>query len=94
MDAKMLQSISPTQLYDSRKNALDTLVNDYLRQQAATRAHLTPDQYVKREMHPAKITETDTQKFYNDKKSRFETTSSIIRSDQSASGGRAAATRR
>src|SRR5216683_536400 len=47
MDAKMLESISPTQLYDLRKNALDSLINDYLLEQAATRAHLTPDQYLK-----------------------------------------------
>ncbi len=74
MDAKMLQSISPTQLYDLRKNALDALVNDYLLQQAAKQAHLTPEQYLKREIHPAKITEADAMKFYNDNKARFGTT--------------------
>jgi len=74
VDRKILQSFSASQLYDFRKNALDTLVNDYLLQQAAKQAHLTPDQYLKREIHPAKITEADAQKFYNDNKPRFGTT--------------------
>jgi protein-disulfide isomerase len=74
MDAKVLQSVSPTQLYDLRKNALDTLINDYLLQQAATRAHLTPDQYLKSQVHSKKITEADAKKFYNDNKVRFGTT--------------------
>ena len=75
MDAKVLQSVSPTQLYDLRKNALDTLINDYLLQQAATRAHLTTDGYLKSQVHSKKITEADAKKFYNDNKDRFGKTS-------------------
>ncbi len=91
----MLQSMNRTQLYDLRKNAPDYAGKRLFASVAATRAHLTGRPVRQSaKMHPAKITETDTQKFYNDKKSRFETTSSIIRSDQSASGGSAAATRR
>ena len=75
MDAKLLQSISPTQLYDLRKNALDTMINDYLLQQAATRAHLTPDAYLKSQIHSKKITEADAKKFYNGNKERFGKTS-------------------
>ena len=76
MDAKVLQSVSPTQLYDLRKNALDALINDYLLDQAAKQAHLTPDQYLKRQVHSTKITESDARKFYNDNKARFGTTPS------------------
>jgi protein-disulfide isomerase len=75
VDRKVLQSVSPTQLYDLRKNALDTMINDYLLQQAATRAHLTPDQYLKSQIHSKKITEADAKKFYNDNKDRFGKTS-------------------
>jgi protein-disulfide isomerase len=74
MDAKMLESISPTQLYDLRKNALDSLINDYLLEQAATHAHLTPDQYLKSQTRSKKITEADARKFFNDNKARFGTT--------------------
>jgi protein-disulfide isomerase len=74
MDAKLLQSISPTQLYDLRKNALDTMINDYLLEQAATRAHLTSEQYIKSQVHSKKITEADARKFYNENKARFGTT--------------------
>src|SRR5712692_1120039 len=74
MDAKMLQSISPTQLYDLRKNALDSLINDYLLEQAATHAHLTPDQYLKSQIRSKKMTEADARKFFNDKIGRFGTT--------------------
>jgi hypothetical protein len=34
MDRKVLQSVNSTQLYDLRMNALDTLINDHLLQQA------------------------------------------------------------
>ena len=75
VDRKVLQSVSPTQLYDLRKSALDTMINDYLLQQAATRAHLTPDEYIKSQVHSKKITEADAKKFYNDNKDRFGKTS-------------------
>jgi protein-disulfide isomerase len=74
MDAKLLESISPTQLYDLRKNALDSLINDYLLEQAATHAHLTPDQYLKSQIRSKKMTEADARKFFNDNKARFGTT--------------------
>src|SRR6266851_5077012 len=75
VDRKVLQSVSPTQLYDLRKNALDTMINDYLLQQAATRAHLTPDAYLKSQIHSKKIAEADAKKFYNENKDRFGKTS-------------------
>src|SRR5258708_12743650 len=52
MDAKMLQSISPTQLYDLPKNALDSLINDYLLEQPATLPHLTPDPSPQHQIRP------------------------------------------
>jgi protein-disulfide isomerase len=73
VDHAVLQTVSPSRLYDLRKSALDRLINDYLLEQAAKRAHLTPEQYVKREIHPAKKTEADAKKFYNDNKDRFGT---------------------
>jgi len=90
MDAKLMQIISPTQLakfmksisptqrprqfYNLRQIALDMVINEYLLEQAATRAHLTPDQYLKRQAHSTKITEADAREFYNGNKARFGTT--------------------
>ena len=67
MDAAMLESISKSQLYDLRKQALDKLIDGYLIDQAAKKAGLTPGAYLERELHAngSKVTEADAQKYYD-----------------------------
>jgi protein-disulfide isomerase len=75
VDRSVLQSVNPARLYDLRKDALDRLINDYLLTQAAKQAHVTPDAYLKSQIHSKKITEADAKKFYNGNKDRFGKTS-------------------
>jgi protein-disulfide isomerase len=75
VDRSVLQSVNPARLYDLRKDALDRLINDYLLTQAAKQAHVTPDAYLRSQIHSKKITEADAKKFYNGNKDRFGKTS-------------------
>jgi protein-disulfide isomerase len=72
VDDAVLRAVSPSQLYDLRKQALDKLVDDYLIGQAAKRAGLSPDQYVAREAGPAKVTEADAHKFFDDHRAAID----------------------
>jgi protein-disulfide isomerase len=67
MDTAMLESISKTQLYDLRKQALDKLIDGYLIGKAAKKAGLTPEAYLERELHAngSKVTEADARKYYD-----------------------------
>jgi protein-disulfide isomerase len=67
MDTAMLDSISKSQLYDLRKQALDKLIDGYLIDKAAKRAGLTPEVYLERKLHTKgnKVTEADAQKYYD-----------------------------
>lgn len=71
MDAKMVQSVSPSQLYDLRRQALDSLIDDYVIDQAAKKAHLTPQQYIIHELPSTKITEVDAKKYYDEHKAQI-----------------------
>jgi protein-disulfide isomerase len=75
VDHSILQGVSPARLYDLRKSTLDRMINDYLLNQAAKQAHVTPDAYLKSQIHSKKITEADAKKYYNDNKDRFGKTS-------------------
>jgi protein-disulfide isomerase len=75
VDRSILQSVNPARLYDLRKSTLDRMINDYLLNQAAKQAHVTPDAYLKSQIHSKKITEADAKKYYNDNKDRFGKTS-------------------
>jgi protein-disulfide isomerase len=72
VDSAVLNSVSPSQLYDLRKRALDRMIDDYLIDQAAHAAGLTREQYLARELKPAKPTEAEARKFYDDNKSSIQ----------------------
>lgn len=67
MDRAMLDSISKSQLYDLRKQALDKLIDGYLIDKAAKKAGLTPEAYLEHELHTngSKVTEADAKKYYD-----------------------------
>jgi len=67
VDKAVLSNISASQLYDLRKQALDTMVDNYVIGEAAKKAGLSPDQYIDHELHAgagSKVTEDDAHKFY------------------------------
>jgi len=73
MDAQVLagmQRANPNDLYDRRKQALDAMVNSYLIDQAAKKASLAPDAYLKRELEGpgSQVTPADAQKYYDSHK--------------------------
>jgi protein-disulfide isomerase len=72
VDDAVLRGVSPSQLYDLRKQALDKMVDDYLIEQAAKKAGLSPDQYLARETGQAQVTETDAHKFYDDHRAAID----------------------
>jgi protein-disulfide isomerase len=72
VDEAVLKGVSPAQLYDLRKRTLDRLIDDYVLDQAAKKAGLSPDQYLQRESGQSKVTEADARKFYNDHKAEID----------------------
>jgi len=75
VDAKVLRSITSSELFDLRKQALDSMIDDYVIDQAARRAGLTSDQYLDRELKDGvgrKVTEADARKFYDTHKAQIQ----------------------
>jgi protein-disulfide isomerase len=72
VDDAVLRGVSPSQLYDLRKQALDKLVDNYLIEQAAKKTGLSPDQYVARETGQAKVTDADAHKFFDDHRAAID----------------------
>ena len=72
VDDAVLQGVSPSQLYDLRKRALDKLVDDYLIEQAAKKAGVSPAQYLAQGSHPAQVSEAEAHKFYDDHKAAID----------------------
>ena len=75
VDDKVLHSVSVGQLYELRRQALDSLVEDYVVEQAAKKAGLPPNEYIKRKIEAepgGKITETDARKFYDAHKAAID----------------------
>jgi protein-disulfide isomerase len=62
------------QLYDLRKQALDEIIDDYLLRQAATKAGLKPDDYVKRqvELSAPRVTAQQAEQFYGEHKAKLD----------------------
>jgi protein-disulfide isomerase len=67
LDAAVLQSVSKSQLYELRKQALDKMLDTELIDAAAKKANLTPDAYLARELHSngGQVTEADARKYYD-----------------------------
>ncbi|HXD90671.1 MAG TPA: thioredoxin domain-containing protein [Candidatus Binataceae bacterium] len=72
VDDAVLRSVSPTQLYDLRKRALDRIIDEYVVDQAAKKAGLPPDQYLQHESSASKVNEADARKFYTDHKAEID----------------------
>jgi protein-disulfide isomerase len=72
VDDAVLRNVSPPQLYDLRKQALDELVDNYLIDQAAKKAGLTHDQYLAREIDHQQITDAEARQFFDQHKDAIE----------------------
>ncbi|HVN90648.1 MAG TPA: thioredoxin domain-containing protein [Candidatus Binataceae bacterium] len=72
VDEAVLNGVSPTQLYDLRKRALDRLVDDYVVDEAAKKAGLSPDQYLAKQVGDVKVTDADARKFYDAHKKELD----------------------
>lgn len=70
VDDRLLAKVGASKLYDLRKQALDSIVDEYVIQRAATKAGLTPDEYLKREMSSSseKLTDAEVRQFYDQHK--------------------------
>lgn len=74
VDAQVIENFSSNQRYDLRKRALDSIVDKYLVDAAAKKAHLTPAEYVERGIHPkgSQVTEADAKKYYDGHKAGLD----------------------
>lgn len=74
VDAHVIDEISPNQRYELRKRALDSMVDQYLIDRAAKKAHMTPAAYLDHELHPkgSTVTEADARKYYNAHKAALD----------------------
>src|SRR5579863_649361 len=72
VDDQVLRGVSPSQLYDLRKQAMDKLIDDYLLEQAAKKAGVTPDQYLAKETNKAPVSDSDARKFYDDHRAAID----------------------
>jgi protein-disulfide isomerase len=72
VDDAIMRGVSPAQLYDLRKQALDKLVDDYLVGQAAKKAGVSPAQYLAAQADHGKVTDAEAQKFYDEHKAQIE----------------------
>lgn len=72
VDDEIMRSVSPAQLYDLRKQSLDKLVDDYLVDQAAKKAGVSPQQYVASQGDHSKVTDAEARKFYDDHKAAID----------------------
>ncbi len=73
VDEAVLNSVSPTQLYDLRKRALDRLIDQYVVDAAAKKAGLSPDQYIQKQVGDVKVSDADALKFYKEHEADLKT---------------------
>jgi len=72
VDDQVLHGVSPSQLYDLRKQAMDKLIDDYLVEQGAKKAGVTPDQYLAKATNQAPVSESEARKFYDDHRAAID----------------------
>jgi len=72
VDDAVLKNVSPSQLYDLRKQALDEMIDDYLIDQAAKKAGLSTDKYLAREMDHGQVTDAEARQFFEQHKQAIE----------------------
>jgi len=64
VDEAVLEHVSKSQLYDLRQKAINQIIDSYLLNEEARRAHLTVDQYIDRETS-VDVTEEMARAYYN-----------------------------
>jgi protein-disulfide isomerase len=72
VDTKVLESLTASELYDRRKQALDALVDDYVVDEAAKKAGMSPAAYLQHEGAAARVTDDDARKFYDEHKAQIQ----------------------
>lgn len=72
LDARVLKNIPKNQLYKLRKQALDQMIDQYVVEEAAKKAKLTPVEYLKTEIKSTPVTEADARKYYDEHKSSID----------------------
>jgi protein-disulfide isomerase len=74
LDAQVLATMRPNDLYSLRKQALDSMVNSYLIDQAAKKAKMTPEAYLEHELEGpgSQVTAADAQKYYDTHKAGID----------------------
>lgn len=74
VDARVIDEISASQRYDLRKRALDSMVDKYVVDAAAKKAHLTPSEYLDRAIHPtgSQVTAAEARKYYDGHKAGLD----------------------
>lgn len=68
---RVLHSISANNLYELRKRELNAMVGDYLVDEAARKAKMTPAQYIAHEAPTSKVTDKEARAFYDKNKARI-----------------------
>ena len=74
VDAHVIDEISASQRYDLRKRALDSMVDKYVVDAAAKKAHLAPSEYLDRAIHPkgSRVTAAEARKYYDGHKAGLD----------------------
>ncbi len=67
VDARVIDEISSNQRYELRKRALDSMIDKYLIDHAAKKAHMTSAAYLDAQIHPkgSTVTAADARKYYD-----------------------------
>ncbi len=52
-------------IYEIKRQALESMADDYLLEQAASKQHLTVDEYLKRNLKTTKVTDAEARQFYD-----------------------------
>jgi protein-disulfide isomerase len=72
---RILQTVDSSKLYSWRKEELDRIVNNYVVEDAAKKAGMTPDRYMAHELSTGgsgKVTESEASKFYDQHKEQLQ----------------------
>jgi len=71
---RILRSVDATKLYEWRKDAIDDIVDNYLLEQAAKKAGMNPDEFVRHEISAkgGAVTEADARKYYDQHKAQIQ----------------------
>jgi protein-disulfide isomerase len=72
VDARLLQSFSSTRLYDMRKQVIDAMVDEYVVEQAAKKASLTDDQFLRSAVKVKPVTDSEARDYYDKHKQQVD----------------------